>query len=244
MPTISLLNLYINFTNMSTHKNINPVSSTMILPNVTESERMGDNTNPGTVVAELEGTLLKDPDPFPYFMLVAFERNFGLIRFTTLLLLWPLLKFLEFINRSDLGLRVMVLIALSGARKSEMETLSRAVLPKFLLDDVDMAAWSVFRSYKRRVVVTTWPRVLVETFAKVHLGADEVVGCELEMKWCGYASGLVEQDIPIENRVRALFEGDDIPEVGLGRLERTSYFMSICNVSTGGLLSLFSNFIF
>ena len=81
--------------------------------------------------------------------------------------------------------------------------------------------------------------------AKVHLGADEVVGCELEMKRCGYATGFVKQDIPIENRVHTLFEGDDVPNVGLGRLETASSFMSICKVSAGSnLLSLFRNSFF
>lgn len=228
---------------MSIHKNINPVSSsTMIMPNLTESERVhGTTDHPGTVVAELEGTLLKDPDPFPYFMLVAFERNFGLVRFTVLLLLWPVLKLLELISQPNLRLRIMVLIALSGARKSEIEAVSRAVLPKFLLDDIDSSAWNVFRSYKRRVVVTTWPRVLVETFARMHLGADEVVGCELEMVPCGYATGFIISDTPIENRVHAFFEGDDVPDAGLGRPETAKSFISICKVSSICLLTLFSN---
>jgi glycerol-3-phosphate acyltransferase len=227
---------------MSTHKNIDPVSTTIIMTNLTESERVYGNTDWGIVVAELEGTLLKDPDPFPYFMLVAFERNFGLIRFTILLLLWPLLKLLEFINQPDLRLRIMVLVALSGMKKSEMEVVSRAVLPKFLLDDVDLSAWNVFKSYKRRVVVTRWPRVMVETFATMHLGADEVVGCELQMMPCGYATGLIIPDILIEKRVRALFKGDDAPAVGLGRLEMAKSLMSICKVSAEILLSLFRCF--
>ncbi|KAJ4766965.1 glycerol-3-phosphate acyltransferase 3 [Rhynchospora pubera] len=200
----------------------------MIMPNLSESDHEEDNTGPSTVVAELEGTLLKDPDPFPYFMLVAFERNFGLIRFTTLLLLWPLLKLFESIGKTDLRLRVMVLVALSGSKKSEIEAVSRAVLPKFLLDDIDMAAWSVFGSHKRRVVVTSWPRVMVETFARMHLGADEVVGCELDMDRSGYATGLIKPDVSIENRVRVLFEGGDLPDVGLGRVETAKSFTSIC----------------
>ncbi|BFG29333.1 hypothetical protein CerSpe_156070 [Prunus speciosa] len=40
-----------------------------------------------SVAFELEGTLLKDPDPFSYFMLVAFEAS-GLIQFALLLMVW------------------------------------------------------------------------------------------------------------------------------------------------------------
>ncbi|BFG24752.1 hypothetical protein CerSpe_110260 [Prunus speciosa] len=40
-----------------------------------------------SVAFELEGTLLKDPDPFSYFMLVAFEAS-GLIWFALLLMVW------------------------------------------------------------------------------------------------------------------------------------------------------------
>lgn len=42
----------------------------------------------GSVVAELEGALLRDACTFPYFMLVAFEAS-GLPRFVALLALWP-----------------------------------------------------------------------------------------------------------------------------------------------------------
>ncbi|CAA6656797.1 unnamed protein product [Spirodela intermedia] len=129
------------------------------------------------VVAELEGTLLRSPDVFPYFMLVAFEAS-GLIRFALLLLLWPVVRLLGAAGRGDLALRVMVFVAVAGVREAEIEAVARAVLPKFFLDDVDMTAWGVFStsSEERRVVVTALPRVMVEMFAKDHLRADEVVG--------------------------------------------------------------------
>ena len=47
-----------------------------------------------SVIAELEGTLVKNPDPFSYFMLIAFEAS-GLIRFAILLFLWPVIRFLD-----------------------------------------------------------------------------------------------------------------------------------------------------
>ncbi|PQQ04713.1 glycerol-3-phosphate acyltransferase 5 [Prunus yedoensis var. nudiflora] len=55
-----------------------------------------------SVAFELEGTLLKDPDPFSYFMLVAFEAS-GLIRFAFLLMVWPIIRFLEMIGMEEAG---------------------------------------------------------------------------------------------------------------------------------------------
>ncbi|KAE8718035.1 Glycerol-3-phosphate acyltransferase 5 [Hibiscus syriacus] len=129
------------------------------------------------VVSELEGTLLKDKDPFSYFMLVAFEAS-GLIRFMLLLLFWTVIRLFDALGMDDAGLKLMVFIATVGLRVSEIESVSRAVLPKFYMEDVDMEAWKVFSLYDIRVVVTKSPRVLVERFVKEHLRADEVTGNE------------------------------------------------------------------
>ncbi|CAA6655010.1 unnamed protein product [Spirodela intermedia] len=134
------------------------------------------------VVAGLEGTLLKDPDPFPYFMLVAFEAS-GLIRFVLLLLLWPVISLLRAAGHGDLALRVM----------TEIATVARAVLPKFFAEDVDPGAWRLFSSRRRRAVVTALPRTMVSWFAKEHLGADEVVSAELSVNRFGIATGFLEK---------------------------------------------------
>ncbi|XP_022764521.1 glycerol-3-phosphate acyltransferase 5-like isoform X1 [Durio zibethinus] len=115
-----------------------------------------------SVVSELEGTLLKDPDLFSYFMLVAFEAS-GLIRFALLLLFWPVIRLLELLGMDDAGLKLMVFLATMGLHVSEIESVSRAVLPKFYMDDIDMEAWKVFSSYDKRVVVTKTPRIMVES---------------------------------------------------------------------------------
>ncbi|CAN0909548.1 Glycerol-3-phosphate acyltransferase 5 [Linum grandiflorum] len=184
------------------------------------------------VVAELEGTLLKDPDPFSYFMLVAFEAS-GLLRFVVLLLLWPVIQLLNALGLRDAGLKVMIFAATAGVRVSEIESVARAVLPKFYMDDVDMGAWKVFSSCDKRVVVTRTPRVMVERFVKDHLRADEVVGCELVVNRFGYATGLVEErggvDLVIRSRVGELFV-DELPGLGLGRKTAVagSGFLSLC----------------
>src|SRR4051794_18276145 len=116
-----------------------------------------------SIVSELEATLLNDPDPFSYLMLVAFEAS-GLIRFALLLILWPIIRFLDLLGFEDLGLKLMVFVATAGIRISEIESVARAVLPKFFMDDVDMDSWKVFSLYDKRVVVTKMPRIMAERF--------------------------------------------------------------------------------
>lgn len=176
-----------------------------------------------SVVAELEGALLRRADTFPYFMLLAFEAS-GLPRFVLLLALWPLLRLLELAGpgRRDLALRAAAFVATVGVPRAEVEAVSRAVLPKFMADDVDPAAWAAFGSCEgRRVVVTRMPRVMVERFAKEHLGAHAVVGCDLEYSRLRRSTGLLKgaSHEAVATRVRALFAGDDRPDLGIGTSE-------------------------
>ncbi|XP_052184187.1 glycerol-3-phosphate acyltransferase 5-like [Diospyros lotus] len=181
-----------------------------------------------SVVSELEGTLLKDPDSFSYFMLVAFEAS-GLIRFFLLLSLWPAIRLLEAFGMRDAGLKLAVFVATAGLRISEIESVARAVLPKFYMDDVDMEAWRGFSSFEKRVVVSKMPRVMVERFVKEHLRADDVVGTELAVNRFGFATGFVDDDVgSISGRVAKLF-GDEQPTLGLARpAEDGSSFLSLC----------------
>ncbi|CAL9194200.1 glycerol-3-phosphate acyltransferase 5 isoform X1 [Musa acuminata AAA Group] len=191
-------------------------------------DRHSGRPESGSIVTELEGTLLDDVDPFPYFMLLAFETS-GLIRFAALLFLWPLLRLLHSIGMAGLSLQLTVFVAVAGVRESEMEAVARAVLPKFFMDDVNMAAWSVFSSFKSKVVVTSWPRVMVERFVKDHLHADDVVGRELEISRFGYATGFfkrAEKDSAL-CKLRAIFK-DDKPDAGFGRRTSARSFMSFC----------------
>ncbi|KAL8050321.1 hypothetical protein ABFX02_06G075400 [Erythranthe guttata] len=178
------------------------------------------------VVSELEGTLLKSHDVFCYFMLIAFEAS-GLIRFALLLACWPLIRLLEICGRGDNGLKLAIFVATCGVRFSEIEAVTRAVLPKFYLDDTDMAAWRVFSSCydnRRRVVATKMPRVMVERFAKEHLRADDVVGSELCINRFGFATGFVEDDFDcIGRKVGELIRVDERRRcLGLARRTRGS----------------------
>ncbi|PKI46592.1 hypothetical protein CRG98_032934, partial [Punica granatum] len=173
-----------------------------------------------TVVSEFEGTLLKDPDPFSYFMLVAFEAS-GIIRFALLLLMWPVIRVLEALGQGDAGLRLIIFVAVSGVRMSEIESVARAVLPKFYMDDVNMDAWKVFSSYGKRVVITKTPRIMVEWFVRDHLLADEVVGSELVVNRFGYATGFIKGEMSvISNQAAQVLSSEDQPIiVGLRRPE-------------------------
>lgn len=183
-----------------------------------------------SVVCELEGSLLKDPNVFSYFMLIAFEAS-GLIRFAFLLLLWPLIRVLEVCGRGDEGLKLTVFVATAGIRFSEIEAVTRAVLPKFFFDDTNMAAWRIFSTYDRRVVVSKMPRVVVERFVKDHLRADDVVGAELSVNRFGFATGFLRNDFgSISEDVAELFRDEERPNLGIGRKNSGSgvYFLPFC----------------
>ncbi|KAK4717018.1 hypothetical protein R3W88_015356 [Solanum pinnatisectum] len=180
-----------------------------------------------SIVSELEGVLLKNPNPFCYFMLLAFDAS-GVVRFTFLLMLWPIIRFLEFLGRDDYGLKLTIFVATIGVKISEIESVSRAVLPKFYFDDINMEAWRIFSLYDKKVVVTKIPRIMVERFVKVHLRCDEVVGSELLVSKYGFAIGLIKDDFDkIKDGIIELF-GDKQPNLGLGRPKCGSSFLSLC----------------
>ncbi|KAM7492019.1 hypothetical protein LguiA_034940 [Lonicera macranthoides] len=180
-----------------------------------------------SVVSELEGTLLKDKDTFSYFMLLAFEAS-GLIRFALLLFFWPIICLFDICGKGNVGLKLTVFIATAGLRLSDIESVARAVLPKFYFDDIDMEVWSEFSLCDRRVVVTKMPRVLVERFVKEHLRADEVVGSELVVNRFGFATGFIKSDVgSISERIMDIF-GDENPSLGLGRHDSDFSVLSQC----------------
>lgn len=175
-----------------------------------------------SVVSELEGTLLKNSDVFSYFMLVAFEAS-GLIRFVLLLILWPVIRFLDMFGMEDISLKLMIFVAVAGIHKSEIESVSRAVLPKFFMDDLDMEAWKIFSTYEKRVVVTKMPGVMVKRFVEEHLRADEVIGSELVFNRFGLATGFVQSEsiTSVSERVAKLFN-NQVPKLGMARLSTTT----------------------
>ncbi|CAL9109743.1 unnamed protein product [Musa acuminata var. zebrina] len=141
-----------------------------------------------TLVCDFHGTLLGTPSLFPYFMLVAFEGG-SLLRAFLLLLLSPLLWVLG--NHREITMRILVFVTFCGLRTKHLELVSRAVLPKFYLENLHLQACELLAATGMRVVLTSMPRVMVEGFLKEYLGVSEVVGAELQVVRGCYFTGLI-----------------------------------------------------
>ncbi|CAL9112837.1 unnamed protein product [Musa textilis] len=148
-----------------------------------------------TLVCDFQGTLLRTPSSslFPYFMLVAFEGG-SLLRAFLLLLLSPLLWVLG--KQSEAAMRVMVFVTFCGLRTRDLDLVSRVVLPKFYLENLHLQPYQLLAATGKRVVLTAMPRLMVEGFLKEYLGANEVVGAELQVVRGRYFTGLVSGSTP------------------------------------------------
>lgn len=150
-------------------------------------------------------------------MLVAFEGG-SLLRALLLLLTSPLLW--AFGWQSEVSLRIMVFVTFCGLKTKDMELVSRAVLPKFFLENLHLQAWEVVDLVKgRRVLFCGLPRVMFEGFAKEYLGVSEVLSTELQVvKGSNYFSGFVccsGLDLKHKGlRMKEVFGGDKA-DVGL-----------------------------
>ncbi|XP_040384763.1 probable glycerol-3-phosphate acyltransferase 3 [Oryza brachyantha] len=140
-----------------------------------------------TLVLDVEGSLLRSPSLFPYFMLVALEAG-GFLRGLVLLLLYPLICCMG----NDMALKVLAMVSFCGLRVNRFRA-GRAVLPKWFLEDVGEEGFDVMRSAMRRVCVTKMPRVMVEGFLKEYLEAEVVIGREMKVV-LGFFTGLMEEE--------------------------------------------------
>ncbi len=97
-----------------------------------------DNREMQTVVADLGGTLLRSSSSFPYCMLIAFEAGSPL-RALLLLLVSPLVYiFYHFISEAA-GISLLIFVSCAGLKVSAIESVARAVLPEFYLEDMHRA---------------------------------------------------------------------------------------------------------
>ncbi|KAI5063495.1 hypothetical protein GOP47_0022042 [Adiantum capillus-veneris] len=153
------------------------------------------------VAAELEGWLLKDRDPFPYFLLVAMEAG-SLIRAIALMLAYPVAWLLEksaFFEEA--ALKLYVLIACVGLRVEEIEAVGRAVLPRFLAEQVRAAAWKTFSSFapassQRRLLISALPRPMLHSFVRNQLGAHHLIAPDLHATASGRCLGFLKRPPP------------------------------------------------
>ncbi|XP_008782137.3 glycerol-3-phosphate acyltransferase 1 [Phoenix dactylifera] len=166
-----------------------------------------------TLLCDIQGSLLRSPSFFPFFMLVAFEGG-NPLRALLLLLSFPLIWLLG--NQNELSLRIMVLITFCGLRTRDMDTVVRAVLPKFYLESLNLHSYEVLASAAKRVVLTSLPRVMVEGFLREHLGVSDVVGAELQVVG-GYYTGFASRGASMAVKHKAIKDlfGNSKPDVGL-----------------------------
>ncbi|RLM58970.1 hypothetical protein C2845_PM18G12690 [Panicum miliaceum] len=152
-----------------------------------------------TIVVDVDAALLRSGgDLFPYFMLVALEAG-GFLRGLVLLLLYPLLRLVG--PRGAAAVRTMAAVSFCGLRAGARFRAGRAVLPKWLMEDVAAEAFDALRAAAaaggegRAVAVvcaTAMPRVMVEGFLREYLGLDAVVAPEMKVLW-GFHTGLMEE---------------------------------------------------
>ncbi|KAG2717594.1 hypothetical protein I3760_03G182600 [Carya illinoinensis] len=193
-----------------------------LFPSVAKCSLEGRGSD--TLVCDIQGTLLRSQSFFPYFMLVAFEGG-SIVRALALLLSCPILFLLDY----ELKLRVMIFISFCGLRLKDMESISRAVLPKFYHENLNLQAYEVLASAGSRIVFTSVPRVMVEGFLNEYLGVSNVVGSELHTVGHYYTGLLSGSGLLVKHRALREYFGDKKPDIGLGSLSLHDHlFISLC----------------
>ncbi|XP_077211860.1 glycerol-3-phosphate acyltransferase RAM2-like [Tasmannia lanceolata] len=200
-------------------------------PTIVQCDSIGREKH--IVVADLDGTLLRGRSSFPYFALFAFEVG-GILRLLFLLLASPIAGILYYFVSESAGIQVLIFATMAGMKVSDIESVARAVLPKFYSADLHPESWRVFSSCGKRCVLTANPRIMVEAFLKDYIGADIVIGTEIT-SYKGRATGCVRNPGVLvgDNKASALRKtfGEVTPDVGLGDRKTDFPFMRLCKES-------------
>lgn len=167
-------------------------------------------------------------------MLVAFEAG-SVVRAAILLLSSPIAWLIYHCISESAGIKLLIFVTFAGLRVTRIETCARAVLPRFYADDLHAETWRIFSSFGKRYVITGSPRVMVENFAKEYLGADEVIGTEIQVSSGGRATGFVKPPgvllgMDKRNALKAACDGKDAPHVGIGDRKHDYAFLAHCTV--------------
>nr|GMC74783.1 glycerol-3-phosphate acyltransferase 1 [Ipomoea batatas] len=193
-----------------------------LYPNVTKCSL--HHREAQTFVCDMQGTLLRSHSFFPYFMLVAFEGG-SIFRAFLLLLSCPFLWFLDF----EVKLRVIIFITFCGLRLKDVDSVGRAVLPKFYLENLNFHVYQVLASAGTRIVFTSVPRVMVEGFLKEYLSVDSVKGTELHTLGDFFTGFVSHSGLLVKHRALKEVFGDQMPDIGVGTPTLHDHlFISLC----------------
>ncbi|KOM53364.1 hypothetical protein LR48_Vigan09g202300 [Vigna angularis] len=137
----------------------------------------------------------------------------------------PILWFLNY----EMKLRLMIFISFCGLKVKDMENTSRAVLPKFYLENLNLEAYEVVASVGSRVFFTTMPRVMVEGFLKEYLNADAVIATELHTSGSYFTGFLSKSGFLVKHSALKDYFGDTKPDLGIGNTSlHDQLFISLC----------------
>ncbi|XVF58523.1 hypothetical protein PTKIN_Ptkin07bG0072900 [Pterospermum kingtungense] len=210
-------------TNQTLIRSSSQLHAASLFPSVTKCD-LGNGRSFDTLVCDIHGVLLRSETFFPYFMLVAFEGG-SILRAFLLLLSCSFLWVLNY----ELKLRVMIFIAFCGLRKKNIESVGRAILPKFYLENLNLQAYEVWSKTGSKVVFTSIPRVMVEGFLQEYMSVNGVIGTELHTVGNRFTGLLSSSGLLVKHKALKEYFGDKKPDVGLGSSSlHDHYFISLC----------------
>ncbi|KAL4027537.1 hypothetical protein IC575_010706 [Cucumis melo] len=158
-------------------------------------------------------------------MLVCFEGG-TIFRALILLISWPFLCLLD----SQSKFKAMVFISYCGLPIKDMTNVSKAVLPKFFLENLNLHVFEVFQATGTKVVFTSAPRVMVEGFLRNYLNVKDVVGTELQTYGRYYTGLLSQHGLLVKHKALLEYFGEERPDIGIGSPNHLHdhLFISLC----------------